>query len=141
MRERGHLAAVRPGVANALPRRHDAVTGLGHASLRRPEEAGAARDRMADPVDHLVVALGPMVLRVKVGSSSFVQHPGDDTVARIRSVRIVFGPVMQALAAHDRFNGSPGTACSSSRSETNAGSIGPLVTVCTSGNPVTDLYR
>lgn len=99
MRERGHLAAVRPGVANALPRRHDAVTGLGHASLRRPEEAGAARDRMADPVDHLVVALGPMVLRVKVGSSSFVQHPGDDTVARIRSVRIVFGPVMQALAA------------------------------------------
>jgi hypothetical protein len=40
-----------------------------------------------------------MVLRVKVGSSSFVQHPGDDTVARIRSVRIVFGPVMQALAA------------------------------------------
>jgi hypothetical protein len=44
---------------------------------------------MADPVDHLVVALGPMVLRVKVGSSSFVQHPGDDTVARIRSVRIV----------------------------------------------------
>ena len=100
------------GVAAALPGGRNAVTNLGLAAQRRPEEPDPSHDQAAGPLDHLSVAPGlvsgvtpgPARTRATWGLVRALEQPGDHDVA---VGRIVIGPVAEPGARGDRADRAP----------------------------------